>query len=119
MAIEILDQVFLPTDFAGRSFEANEVTFEAEQKEHVAGYGGRRARPAAILRRNLRCVGEFGKRRSPNLLACAYVDAKDKFSIGVRIGAGAFIEAGSLVTRDVPPRARVLGNPAQVIGEIR
>jgi acetyltransferase-like isoleucine patch superfamily enzyme len=37
---------------------------------------------------------------------------------GVRIGAGAFIEAGSLVTRDVPPRARVLGNPAQVIGEI-
>ena len=89
MAVEILDQVFLPTDFAGRSFEANEVTFEAEQKEHVAVYGGRRARPAAILRRNLRCVGEFGKRRSPNLLACAYVDAKDKFSIGVRIGAGA------------------------------
>src|SRR5712691_11873227 len=37
---------------------------------------------------------------------------------GVRIGAGAFIEAGSLVTRDVPPRARVLGNPAQVIGQI-
>jgi acetyltransferase-like isoleucine patch superfamily enzyme len=37
---------------------------------------------------------------------------------GVRIGAGAFVEAGSLVTRDVPPRARVLGNPAQVIGEV-
>jgi len=37
---------------------------------------------------------------------------------GVHIGAGAFIEPGSLVTRDVPPRARVLGNPAQVIGEI-
>jgi len=37
---------------------------------------------------------------------------------GVRIGEGAFIEAGSLVTRDVPARARVLGNPAQVIGEI-
>jgi acetyltransferase-like isoleucine patch superfamily enzyme len=37
---------------------------------------------------------------------------------GVRIGAGAFVEAGSLVTRDVPPRARVLGNPAQIIGEI-
>jgi acetyltransferase-like isoleucine patch superfamily enzyme len=37
---------------------------------------------------------------------------------GVRIGAGAWIEAGSLVTRDVPPRARVLGNPAQVIGEL-
>jgi acetyltransferase-like isoleucine patch superfamily enzyme len=37
---------------------------------------------------------------------------------GVRIGAGAFIEAGALVTRDVPERARMLGNPAQVIGEV-
>ena len=37
---------------------------------------------------------------------------------GVRIGSGAWIEAGSLVTRDVPPRARILGNPAQVIGEV-
>ncbi len=37
---------------------------------------------------------------------------------GVRLGAGAWIEAGSVVTRDVPPRARVLGNPAQVIGEV-
>ena len=37
---------------------------------------------------------------------------------GVRIGRGAFIEAGSLVTRDVPPGARILGNPEQVIGEV-
>ena len=37
---------------------------------------------------------------------------------GVRIGTGAFIEAGSLVTRDVPARARIMGNPAQVIGEV-
>lgn len=37
---------------------------------------------------------------------------------GVHIGEGAFIEPGSLVTRDVPPRARVLGNPAQIIGEL-
>jgi acetyltransferase-like isoleucine patch superfamily enzyme len=34
---------------------------------------------------------------------------------GVRIGAGAFIEPGAMVTRDVPPRARVMGNPAQVV----
>jgi len=34
---------------------------------------------------------------------------------GVRIGAGAIIEPGSLVTRDVAPGTRVMGNPAQLI----
>ena len=37
---------------------------------------------------------------------------------GVRIGAGAWVEAGALVTRDVPARARVMGTPAQVVGEV-
>lgn len=37
---------------------------------------------------------------------------------GVRIGTGAFIEAGSLVTRDVAPHTRIMGNPAQEIGRI-
>jgi acetyltransferase-like isoleucine patch superfamily enzyme len=37
---------------------------------------------------------------------------------GVRIGAGAFVEAGSMITKDVPPGVRVLGNPAQIIGRI-
>jgi acetyltransferase-like isoleucine patch superfamily enzyme len=37
---------------------------------------------------------------------------------GVRIGAGAFVEPGSVVTKDVPARARVLGNPAQIIGQV-
>ena len=37
---------------------------------------------------------------------------------GVRIGAGSFIEPGALITRDVPPRSRVAGNPAAVIGPI-
>ena len=34
---------------------------------------------------------------------------------GVRIGKGAFVEAGAMVTRDVAPGTRVLGNPAQVV----
>jgi acetyltransferase-like isoleucine patch superfamily enzyme len=38
---------------------------------------------------------------------------------GVRIGAGSWIEPGALVTRDVPPGSRVLGNPAVVLGEAR
>jgi acetyltransferase-like isoleucine patch superfamily enzyme len=37
---------------------------------------------------------------------------------GVRIGAGSWIEAGSLVTHDVAPRSRVIGNPARVVGEV-
>lgn len=37
---------------------------------------------------------------------------------GVTIGAGAFVEPGTLVSADVAPRTRVLGNPARVVGEV-
>jgi acetyltransferase-like isoleucine patch superfamily enzyme len=37
---------------------------------------------------------------------------------GVRLGQGCVVEPGALVTRDVPARARVLGNPAQIVGEV-
>lgn len=36
---------------------------------------------------------------------------------GVTIGDGAIVGAGSVVTRDVPPRCLVAGNPAKVIKE--
>lgn len=35
---------------------------------------------------------------------------------GIRIGEGAIVGLGSVVTRDVPPFAIVMGNPARVIG---
>ena len=35
---------------------------------------------------------------------------------GVRIGSGAYLRAGSVVLRDVPPNAVVEGNPAQIVG---
>jgi acetyltransferase-like isoleucine patch superfamily enzyme len=35
---------------------------------------------------------------------------------GVCIGAGSFVEAGALVTKNVPRGSRVFGNPAQVTG---
>ncbi len=34
---------------------------------------------------------------------------------GIQIGEGAMIGAGSVVTKDVPPRALVVGNPARII----
>lgn len=37
---------------------------------------------------------------------------------GVCIGAGSFVEAGALITRDVPARSRVGGNPAVVTGSV-
>ena len=37
---------------------------------------------------------------------------------GVRIGEGALVGAGSVVTKDVPPRTIVAGNPAKVLRKI-
>lgn len=38
---------------------------------------------------------------------------------GVAIGPGSVVGAGSVVTRDVPERTIVAGNPAQMVGEVR
>ena len=37
-----------------------------------------------------------------------------RFMSGVRVGDGAIVAAGSVVTKDVPPYAMVAGNPARI-----
>jgi acetyltransferase-like isoleucine patch superfamily enzyme len=46
-----------------------------------------------------------------------WIGAGAKIMKGVAVGDGAIIAAGALVTRDVPARALVAGNPASVIRE--
>lgn len=56
------------------------------------------------------CVPTYVKRR-------ASIGSSATILAGVTIGEGALVGAGSVVTRDVPPRTVVAGNPARVIGE--
>jgi acetyltransferase-like isoleucine patch superfamily enzyme len=77
--------------------------------------------PAARVRDAVAC-SPLGKGRQRPYIASEPVVIEDDVWIGpnvtilkgVRIGAGAFVEAGALVTRSVPAGARVFGNPAQV-----
>lgn len=46
-----------------------------------------------------------------------WIGARSIILKGVTIGEGAVVAAGSVVTRDVPPKCLVAGNPAKVIKE--
>ncbi|MBE7025923.1 MAG: acyltransferase [Ruminococcaceae bacterium] len=46
-----------------------------------------------------------------------WIGCKSTILKGVTVGDGAVIAAGSVVTRDVPPRTLVGGNPARVLKE--
>jgi acetyltransferase-like isoleucine patch superfamily enzyme len=78
--------------------------------------------PALRIADAMACSPLGAKRERP-LLAAKPVFIEDDVWIGpsatilkgVRIGAESFIEPGALVTRDVPPRSRVAGNPAQIV----
>lgn len=56
--------------------------------------------------------------QAPRLLRAARIGDGSVLCPGVTIGANALVGAGSVVTRDVPDRAIVAGNPAEIIGSV-
>jgi UDP-2-acetamido-3-amino-2,3-dideoxy-glucuronate N-acetyltransferase len=50
--------------------------------------------------------------------AGASIGANATILPGVCIGAGAIVGAGAVVTRDIPPKAIVIGNPANIVGYV-
>lgn len=70
-----------------------------------------------------RATGDGGELKGDRDWVCETTRIERRASIGsnatilcgVRIGAESVVGAGSVVTRDVPPRAIVAGNPARVL----
>ncbi|MGE8225393.1 WxcM-like domain-containing protein [Stenotrophomonas pigmentata] len=50
--------------------------------------------------------------------AGASIGANSTLLPGVRIGSGAMVGAGAVITRSVPPNAIVVGNPARIVGYV-
>ena len=57
-------------------------------------------------------------RRGPTIRRGARVGAGAVLCPGVEIGEDAFVGAGAVVVRDVPPRVVVVGNPARVLRDV-
>jgi len=56
--------------------------------------------------------------RGPTVRRGARVGGGAILCPGVEIGEEAFVGAGAVVTKDVPPRSLVIGNPARVLREV-
>jgi acetyltransferase-like isoleucine patch superfamily enzyme len=56
-----------------------------------------------------------GIRRDTVVEENCFVGARSIVMPGVRIGHNSIVAAGAVVTRDVPPRSIVAGNPAKII----
>jgi len=58
-------------------------------------------------------------REGPRIERAARVGGGSVLLPGVTIGSNALVGAGSVVTKNVPPGAIVVGNPARVVGTVR
>jgi acetyltransferase-like isoleucine patch superfamily enzyme len=57
-------------------------------------------------------------RRGPTIRSGARVGAGAVLCPGVELGEEAFVGAGAVVVKDVPPRVVVVGNPARILREV-
>jgi acetyltransferase-like isoleucine patch superfamily enzyme len=60
----------------------------------------------------------FGKVKGPTIRRGARVGGGAILCPAVEIGEEALVGAGAVVTKDVPPRTVVVGNPARVLREV-
>jgi acetyltransferase-like isoleucine patch superfamily enzyme len=58
-----------------------------------------------------------GRNRAVMIGDYVFIGTRALILPGVKIGAGAFVAAGAIVTKDVEPFTVVAGNPARAIGE--
>jgi acetyltransferase-like isoleucine patch superfamily enzyme len=54
-------------------------------------------------------------RQAPRILRAARIGGGSVLCPGITVGENAFVRAGSVVTRDVPDKTIVAGNPARVV----
>lgn len=62
--------------------------------------------------------GEHEERAPVIIEAHAWIGCQCIILKGIRIGEGAIVAAGAVVTRDVPPHSVVAGNPARIIRQL-
>ena len=60
----------------------------------------------------------FGNVKGPTIRRGARVGGGAILCPGIEVGEEAFVGAGAVVTKDVPPRTVVVGNPARVLREV-
>ncbi len=60
----------------------------------------------------------FGLVKGPTIRRGARIGGGAILCPGIEVGEEAFVGAGAVVTKDVPPRALVVGNPARILREV-
>ncbi|MEZ4771113.1 MAG: DapH/DapD/GlmU-related protein [Caldilineales bacterium] len=65
-----------------------------------------------------RTEARFAQRGGPTIRRGARVGANVTLLPKIEVGAEAFVAAGSIVTRDVPPAKLVMGSPARVVRDV-